>query len=217
MLFDEFDAIAGGNRDESEAMVRVRKALLTALDGYKYKNKGIPNKVVVIATTNRPDRLEGPMMRRFDRRVYIPPPDENAIIQLISSITYRAGVELDFYSKEGRELIHSMMGLTANEITNIVHGAIWQTADTILKNDEQMNQVLLKRIRTLRADLTPYFCTFEALEPSTFRFLDYQYGFPKNKEPTYSWEPAMLQEKHRLIQLHPKPKIIHKRKLLRQI
>ena len=215
--FDEFDAIAGNKHGESDAMLRVRKALLTALDGYMYKSRNSTNKVVVIATTNRPDRLDGPMIRRFDRRVHIPPPDEHTIQHLISSITNRAGVELDFYSRNGRKLMQSMLGLTAKEISNIVHGAIWETADFILDNDEQASGILQKKIQALHADLTPYFCTFEALEPSTFRFLDFEYGFPKTKEPPYTWEPAMLQEKHRLIQLHPKPKIIQKRKLLRQI
>ncbi|PWI49412.1 hypothetical protein CEE45_01060 [Candidatus Heimdallarchaeota archaeon B3_Heim] len=217
LLFDEFDAIAGNTRGESEAMTRVRKALLTALDGYKYKKHDSPNKVTVIATTNRPDRLEGAMMRRFDRRVYIPSPNEATILQLITSITNKAGVELDFYSKDGQALIQSMLGLTAKEITNIVHGAIWETADVIIENNEHMSEKLQQKIHALRRDMTPYFCTFEALEPSTFRFLDYQYGFPKTKEPAYTWEPALLQQKHRLIQLHPKPKIIQKRKLQRQI
>lgn len=217
LLFDEFDAIAGDIRGESDAMVRIRKALLTALDGYKYRTENKPNKVIVIATTNRPDRLEGAMMRRFDRRVYIPPPDETTIIHLISSITTRAGIELDFYSKHGKSLLQSMQGLTAKEITNIVHGAIWEEADVIIDDDENSSEKLLNKIQLFQKEITPYFCTFEALEPSTFRFLDYQYGFPKAKEPAYTWESVLLRKKHRLIQLHPKPKIIQKRKLLRQI
>ncbi len=217
ILFDEFDAIAGKVQSESEAMMRLRKALLTALDGYRYENKDNVKQVRVIATTNRPDRLEGAMMRRFDRRVYIPPPDKVTIQQLISNITHRAGVNLEFHSKENIQLVQAMLGLTANEITNIVHGAIWETADAILDNNEQAESLLRKKILSLRADLTPYFCTFEALEPSTFRFLDQQFGFPKTNEPAYSWEPVLLQEKYRLERLHPKPKIIQKRKLLRQI
>ncbi|MHA1979133.1 MAG: ATP-binding protein [Candidatus Hodarchaeales archaeon] len=143
LYFDEFDAIAGKVQGESEAMIRVRKALLTALDGYKYKNQSTPNKVRVIATTNRPDRLEGSMMRRFDRRVYIAPPDESTIQLLTSNITTRAGVDLDYYSNNGKKLIQSMLGLTAKEITNILHGAIWEVADVILDNDENVSSILL--------------------------------------------------------------------------
>ncbi len=214
LFFDEIDALVGQMSNDSDAINRVRKAFLTALDGYKVPK---PNKVIVIGLTNRPDLLDGATMRRFDRRVYVPPPNYDAILKLIQNIVNKTDMNLDLFSDSWQKVIHSMLGLTADEICKIIHGAIWETADSIINREEELGEKFLKKIKDLLLDMTPYFCTFEALEPSVFLFLDKQYGFPKTKEEAYCWEPSFNSRKHRLIQLHPEPKVIHKRKLSRRI
>ncbi len=214
LFFDEFDALVGKVRDESSAMERIRMGFLAALDGY---NVPTPNKVVVIAITNRPDRLEGAMMRRFDRRVYVPPPGYSEIYKLIEYFTRNIKSPIELSSEAWQRTIRSMLGLTAKEISDIVHGAIWNCCD-IITNDQEITEVFLRnKIKELHSDLTPYFCTFEAVEPSVYLFLDHQYGFPKTNHKPYSWEVAYMKRKHELIKKHPKPQIIYRRKSMRQM
>ncbi|MHA1595994.1 MAG: CDC48 family AAA ATPase [Candidatus Baldrarchaeia archaeon] len=76
IFFDEIDAIApqrGLYAGESGVTERIVNQLLTEMDGI------VPLKnVVVMAATNRPDILDPALLRpgRFDRLVYVPPPDK---------------------------------------------------------------------------------------------------------------------------------------------
>ncbi len=214
LFFDEIDALVGQTSIETDSINRVRKAFLTALDGYKVPK---PNKVIVIGLTNRPDLLDGATMRRFDRRVFVPPPDYDTILKLIQNIVHKANMNLDLFSDSWQKVIRSMLGFTADEICKVIHGAIWDTADSIINREEGLEKEFLKKIENLVSDLTPYFCTFESLEPSVFLFLDEQFGFPKTKKQEYSWESSFNDRKHQLIQKHPEPKVIHKRRLSRRI
>jgi len=80
VFFDEIDSIAGTRgSDPSGVIDRIVNQLLTELDGIQPLRK-----VVVIAATNRPDLLDPALLRpgRFDRLIYVPPPDYNARIQI---------------------------------------------------------------------------------------------------------------------------------------
>lgn len=214
LFFDEFDALVPEGKNESGAMIRVQKSLLTALDGF---NTPKINKIVVIAVTNRPDRLNGAMIRRFDRRVYLSPPDVDEILKLILNIINPLGISSEVYSEPWTRIINSMLGLTFKEISDIVHGAIWGSYASIGDDNSGIEIILRLEIKKLLTNLTPYFCTFESLEPSVYLFLDQQYGFPKTNHTGYSWEDDYMKRKHELIQFHPKPHVIYKRKTERKI
>ncbi|THE64840.1 AAA family ATPase [Salinadaptatus halalkaliphilus] len=78
IFFDEIDAIAaerGSNGDGAGVQERVVSQLLTELDGLEELED-----VVVIATSNRPDLIDDALLRpgRFDRRIHVPIPGEQA-------------------------------------------------------------------------------------------------------------------------------------------
>ncbi len=78
IFFDEIDAIAprrGMHIGDSGVSDRVLSQLLTEMDGIQSLNK-----VIVIAATNRPDILDPALLRpgRFDRIIYVGPPDKEA-------------------------------------------------------------------------------------------------------------------------------------------
>ncbi len=77
VFFDEIDAVATrrGSGDSSGVNERVISQLLTELAGIEPLRD-----VVVLAATNRPDMIDPALLRpgRFDRVVYIPPPDEES-------------------------------------------------------------------------------------------------------------------------------------------
>jgi transitional endoplasmic reticulum ATPase len=83
IFFDEIDAIAprrGGDFGDSHVTERLISQLLTELDGLE-----ILTNVVVIAATNRPDIIDPALLRpgRFDRLLYVPPPDKDSRLQII--------------------------------------------------------------------------------------------------------------------------------------
>lgn len=83
VFFDEIDAIAptrGGAGSDSHVTERLISQLLTELDGLE-----ILTNVVIIAATNRPDIIDPALLRpgRFDRLLYVPPPDKQSRIQVL--------------------------------------------------------------------------------------------------------------------------------------
>lgn len=89
VFFDEIDAIAptrGGAGSDSHVTERLISQLLTELDGLE-----ILTNVVVIAATNRPDIIDPALLRpgRFDRLLYVPPPDKESRLQVIKIHTMK--------------------------------------------------------------------------------------------------------------------------------
>ena len=76
IFFDEIDAIAPARgSDTNRVTERVVAQILTEMDGVASLKD-----VIVMAATNRPDLLDPALLRpgRFDRVIYVPPPDKGA-------------------------------------------------------------------------------------------------------------------------------------------
>jgi transitional endoplasmic reticulum ATPase len=82
IFFDELDSIAPrrGLHTDSGVTDRMVNQLLTEMDGMMTLKE-----VVVIGATNRPDILDPALLRpgRFDRVIYVPPPDRQARLQIL--------------------------------------------------------------------------------------------------------------------------------------
>jgi transitional endoplasmic reticulum ATPase len=133
IFFDEIDAVATrrGSGDSSGVNERVISQLLTELAGIEPLRD-----VVVLAATNRPDMIDPALLRpgRFDRVVYIPPPDEKSrkhileihtkdmplaedvnLERLAKETEYYVGADLDAICREA-----GMIALREGLDTNIV-------------------------------------------------------------------------------------------------
>lgn len=82
VFFDEIDAIAptrGSLGSDSHVTERVISQLLTEMDGLE-----VLSNVIIIAATNRPDIIDAALLRpgRFDRLLYVPPPDKESRIRI---------------------------------------------------------------------------------------------------------------------------------------
>ncbi|KAI8054348.1 P-loop containing nucleoside triphosphate hydrolase protein [Syncephalis plumigaleata] len=112
IFLDEVDAIVGkrelgsnGSSSSSGSSDPVRDRLLAALlnemDGVETADS-----VLVVGATNRPDMLDAALLRpgRFDRQIYIPPPDNTARLQILSVHTRRvplaSSVSLDTIARK---------------------------------------------------------------------------------------------------------------------
>lgn len=79
LFFDEIDAIAGTRGTINETNSKILTQFLTEMDGME-ELKG----VVVIGATNRPETIDPALLRpgRFDRILYVPPPDKTTRVDL---------------------------------------------------------------------------------------------------------------------------------------
>lgn len=73
IFIDEIDAIGGSRSNASSTMAPIVNVLLTEMDGVVSKNEN----VMVLAATNTPWRVDDALRRpgRFDRILFVPPPD----------------------------------------------------------------------------------------------------------------------------------------------
>ena len=93
IFLDEFDSIGGNRNDISEASRRVLSTLLSEMDGVH--NKKSSQNVLTMAATNTPWYLDSAALSRFEMKIYVPLPDEQAVLEMIKLNTRKKGVELD--------------------------------------------------------------------------------------------------------------------------
>ena len=119
IFFDEIDAIARG-RGADEISTRIVAQLLTEMDGME-ELKG----VVVLAATNRPEEIDLALLRpgRFDKVIYIPPPDEEARKAILRTILkdkkLAKDVDIDELAKRTDGFSGADLALLCNEASLI--------------------------------------------------------------------------------------------------
>jgi vacuolar protein-sorting-associated protein 4 len=96
IFVDEIDSMVGNRTDgENEASRRVKTEFLVQMQGVGNDDQGI----LVLGATNLPWALDPAIRRRFERRIYIPLPEEKARCTLFRSLcatTPNALDEADF-------------------------------------------------------------------------------------------------------------------------
>ena len=122
IFFDEVDAIAprrgGSFGGDSHVTERLISQLLTELDGLE-----ILTNVVVIAATNRPDIIDPALLRpgRFDRLLYVPPPDRDSRLQIIKIHTKKKPLADDV---DTVQLAGGTEGYTGADIASLSSAAV---------------------------------------------------------------------------------------------
>ncbi len=121
IFFDELDAIAptrGRSMGDSHVTERVISQLLTELDGLE-----ILTNVVVIAATNRPDIIDPALLRpgRFDRILYVSPPDKESRLQIIKIHTKKKPLAEDVNFED---LADNTEGYTGADIASLSSAAV---------------------------------------------------------------------------------------------
>ncbi|MDQ5843654.1 MAG: AAA family ATPase, partial [Thermoproteota archaeon] len=121
IFFDEIDAIAparGADFGNSHVTERVISQMLTELDGLE-----VLTNVIVIAATNRPDIIDSALLRpgRFDRLLYVPPPDYESRKQIILIHTKKKPLADDTNIDN---LASKMEGYTGADIAAVASAAV---------------------------------------------------------------------------------------------
>ena len=119
IFFDEFDSLvpSRGMGGDSRVTERVISQLLTEIDGLLTLQN-----VLVIAATNRPDIIDPAVLRpgRFDRRVYVPAPDREARLKILTIKT--GAMSLD-ESVDLGTIVDRMAGYSGADIDSVVREA----------------------------------------------------------------------------------------------
>lgn len=118
IFIDEIDSIAGIRSQEVGGEVRVRNQLLKEMDGIL--EKGRYSYVYVIGATNKPWDLDEPFIRRFQKRIYIPPPDYNGRLALLKKATKNLVLDDDV---DLERIARVTEGYTFHDLTELVREA----------------------------------------------------------------------------------------------
>jgi len=153
VFFDEIDALVpprGARFGDSGVSERVISQLLTELDGIETLEN-----VVVLAATNRPDMVDPAVLRpgRFDRLIYVPPPDERTRLQIFKIHTRNMPLDEDVSLER---LAAMTEGYTGADIAAICREA---AMNAIRRNPETGGKVKMEDFRkvmeTIKPSITP--------------------------------------------------------------
>ncbi|KAJ2230741.1 AAA ATPase cdc48 [Coemansia sp. RSA 485] len=121
MFFDELDSIAkargNGAGDAGGAGDRVLNQILTEMDGMNAKKN-----VFVIGATNRPDQIDGALLRpgRLDQLIYIPLPDTDSRISILQATLRKSPVAP---SVDLKYIAEKTVGFSGADLTEICQRA----------------------------------------------------------------------------------------------
>ena len=122
VFFDEIDSIMaqrggqGGTGNEHEGSRRMKTEVLIQMDGLSNKNSS--DMVLVLAASNLPWELDVALLRRLEKRVLVPLPDQEARRQMVSSfLAGRIGddCQIDDYAQQTEGYSGSDLRLVCKE------------------------------------------------------------------------------------------------------
>ena len=156
---------------DSGVSERVISQLLTEMDGITTLQD-----IVVIAATNRPDMVDGAVIRpgRFDRLIYVPEPDEKSRLQifklytkgmpinpnvdlnqLTSSTKYYSGADIESLCREAA--MHALRrDVNAREVQmKDFQDALKEMGPSITPDMEKWYKSFMQQIRQVQKPATP--------------------------------------------------------------
>jgi len=121
VFIDEVESLClpRGDGSESGAERRMLSTILSELDGLA--DKGEDRFVLTIAATNAPWDLDDAVLSRFQKRIYIPLPDERARRSILEILLFKEGHTLD-YSLD--EIIRRTGGYSGRDLERLANQAV---------------------------------------------------------------------------------------------
>ncbi|MCS7120824.1 MAG: AAA family ATPase [Nitrososphaerota archaeon] len=118
IFIDEVDSLMGTHRLEVGGETRMRNQFLKEMDGIIDKNNHI--RVYVIGSTNKPWTLDSAFIRRFQKRIYVPPPDFSSRLRMFKLYTGYLRISRDVNLEE---LAMRTEGFSGSDIMDICQSA----------------------------------------------------------------------------------------------
>ncbi len=152
VFLDEIDSIAprrGSHLGDSGVTDRIVNQLLSEMDGLERSKD-----VIVIGATNRPDILDPALLRpgRFDRIIYVPPPDEEARYEILRIHTRKMPLAEDV---DLRELARMTENYTGADLEALVIEAALNAARENMNIDKVYWRHFMDALKKVKPSLTP--------------------------------------------------------------
>jgi katanin p60 ATPase-containing subunit A1 len=168
IFIDEFESLTPPRGSgESGAERRIVSTLLAELDGLK--GKGSDDLVITIGATNVPWLIDSAMLSRFQKRIYVPLPDEEARQAILEIFIIKRGHKTQITLPE---LVRRTAGYAGREIEQICQTAVThmtQRANPGLMAVVDRGQDALRayeiRVEPLSAE--DFQSAFESIQPLT--------------------------------------------------
>jgi ATP-dependent 26S proteasome regulatory subunit len=158
LFFDEIEALAAKRKSARDGTAtKIVSLFLAEMDGFAQNNKG----VLLLGATNVPWEIDAAFRRpgRFDRVLFVPPPDREAR-QAIFEIHLRDRPVAD--DVDARLLAERTSGFSGADIENVIETAADRAiAESLEKGDERpiRRQHLLDALSIVRATTTEWLST----------------------------------------------------------
>jgi transitional endoplasmic reticulum ATPase len=157
LFFDEADALGASRTDMKNFAGRYTiNQFLMELDGDKSSNEG----VLILAATNAPWHLDPAFIRpgRFDRVIFVPPPDYDARTAILKIMLKRKPVEgIDF-----EELAKRTEGFSGADLAGLVDVAVESVLREALHTEKEVpltNKDLLKALKMVKPSTREWLST----------------------------------------------------------
>jgi spastin len=196
IFIDEFDGLFGGssssNKEDSEAsstMVQIQRELQQYMDGIHTPPE---NPTVTIAATNFPKSLSDPLIRRFDRILYVPPPSPEVIFRLLSY--FLEGLPHSLTSTHLQWLAYELRGYTPSEVRKVCEAArlrpYKEVRSKITSSQGSIRSLSLNDFKASIRLVKPLLRKRGRIGVGTIRFREWndQHGFPAIQYPIQPWE-----------------------------
>lgn len=118
LFVDEVDSLLGSRNSEVGGEVRTKNQFLTEMDGVNGKGKDLM--LYVIGATNKPWSLDWPFLRRFQKRIYVSLPTQEARVKLFEQYTAPLRKDLRVNITELAKLFD---GYSASDIKDVCQAA----------------------------------------------------------------------------------------------
>lgn len=123
IFIDEVDGLLRTYSDEIGGEVRVRNQFLMEIDGLKAKDNRLL--LFVIGATNKPWLLDIGFIRRFEKRIYVPPPDKKMRRELFKYFIDKVREKLDVDPNLDLDMLAEMTkGYSSFDIETIVREVV---------------------------------------------------------------------------------------------
>jgi SpoVK/Ycf46/Vps4 family AAA+-type ATPase len=126
LFVDEVDSLLGSRSSEVGGEVRTKNQFLTEMDGVNQKGKDLM--LYVIGATNKPWSLDWPFLRRFQKRIYVSLPSQEARAHLFEEYTAPLKKSIRVNPVELAKLFD---GYSASDIKDICQAAQIKTVHEI--------------------------------------------------------------------------------------
>uniref|UniRef100_A0A8D1LD44 vesicle-fusing ATPase n=2 Tax=Sus scrofa TaxID=9823 RepID=A0A8D1LD44_PIG len=145
IFIDEVDSLCGSrNENESEAARRIKTEFLVQMQGVGNNNDG----TLVLGATNIPWVLDSAIRRRFEKRIYIPLPEEAARAQMFR--LHLGSTPHNLTEANIHELARKTEGYSGADISIIVRDSLMQPVRKVQSATHFKKSDMLRSLATTR-------------------------------------------------------------------